>query len=203
VIDELAKVVAIHPESNCVDVVVLRTGARLAAVRVLVEMASGQTGSSNLHLPDSANGYDSDNTGRRDIVAAIAYFREIPFVVGFLFPEVAECLFARPDFKVDRHASDAYSTVSATGDMELCHPSGAYVRIAENPAHEDLTGQDYDGIWKVARNTERQVHIHIEIPGKASIDLAPDGAMSVWAAGEISIVSDTHIKLEAPFIDLN
>lgn len=60
-IDEFAKVVAIHPESHAVDVVVLRTGARLAGVPVLAGMASGQTGLSDLHLPDAAKGPAAEN----------------------------------------------------------------------------------------------------------------------------------------------
>ena len=197
-IEELAKVVAIHPESNCVDVVVLRTGARLAAVRVLSEMATGQTGVADLHLPDAANGYNSENTGKRDIVAAISYYREIPFVVGFLFPEVAECLFARPDFRVDRHASDVYHTIDAAGNIELAHPSGAFVRIAESPAHEDLTGKDYDSIWKIARNTGRAVHIHVEqAGGKASINIDPDGNITIQNVGNTKLISGGDIALSA------
>jgi len=198
VIEELAKVVAIHPESNCVDVVVLRTGAPLSAVRVLAEMATGQTGVADLHLPDAANGYDSENTGKRDIVAAISYYREIPFVVGFLFPEVAECLFARPDFRVDRHASDVYHTIDAAGNIELAHPSGAFVRIAESPAHEDLTGKDYDSIWKIARNTGRAVHIHVEqAGGKASINIDPDGNITIQNIGNTKLISGGDIALSA------
>lgn len=227
-IDELAKVVAIHPESNCVDVVVLRTGARLAAVRVLSATATGQTGIANLHLPDCTGGYDSDNTGKRDIVAALEYYREMPFVVGFLYPEVSECLFARPDFKVDRHASDVYHTINANGDMELHHPSGAYVRIAESPAHEDLTGQDYDGIWSIQRNTGRAVHIHIEqAGGVASVNIDPagnidiihdgnltaatggnlsasvGGNISATAGGTATVTSGGAMELNAPLITLN
>ena len=197
-IEELAKVVAIHPESNCVDVVVLRTGARLAAVRVLSGMATGQTGIADLHLPDSAAGYDSENTGKRDIVAALSYYREIPFVVGFLFPEVAECLFARTDFRVDRHASDVYHTIDAAGNIELAHPSGAFVRIAESPAHEDLTGKDYDSIWKIARNTGRAVHIHIEqASGKASINIDPAGNITITNTGDTTVSTSGNIGISA------
>ena len=197
-IEELAKVVAIHPESNCVDVVVLRTGAPLSAVRVLSEMATGQTGAADLHLPDAANGFDSENTGKRDIVAAISYYREIPFVVGFLFPEVAECLFARPDFRVDRHASDVYHTIDAAGNIELAHPSGAFVRIAESPAHEDLTGKDYDSIWKIARNTGRAVHIHVEqAGGKASINIDPEGNITIQNVGNAKLISGGDIAISA------
>lgn len=210
-IDEFAKVVAIHPESHSVDVVVLRTGARLAAVPVLAGMASGQTGLSDLHLPDAAKGFDSDNTGKRDIVAVLAYYREAPFVVGFLFPQVAECLFKRDDFRVSRHASDVYTTVDAAGNIEIAHPSGAFVRIAESPAHENLTGQDYDKVWKIARNTGRAVHIHIEqAGGVASINIAPSGAVTVnttssvavVATGPASVASSASIALTAPAIAL-
>lgn len=197
-IDEFAKVVAIHPESNQVDVVCLRTGARYAGVRVLSPVATGQTGTANLHMPDCTNGYDSENTGKRDVVAGICFYREVPFVVGFLYPEVSECLFDRNDFKVDRHASDVYSTVDANGDMELHHPSGAYVRIAQDPAHEDLTGKDYDGIWAIKRNTDKRVHIHVEqAGGVAFVDITPDGQIDVYAKLDINVTTDKTMNVVA------
>lgn len=214
-IDELGKVVAIHPESNCVDVVLYRTGLRLPAVRVLGDMATGQTGVANLHEPDCKDGFESANTGKRDIVAAIAYYKEFPMVVGFMFPEVAECLFARNDFKVDRHASDVYSTIDADGNMETYHPSGTYLRIGTSPAHEDLTGKDYDAIWKIERNTQKAVHVHVRVANagatKATVDIDPQGNVTinnegstVWhSKGDIQITSDAHIGLTAPRIDWN
>jgi hypothetical protein len=190
-IDELGKVVAIHPESNCVDVVLYRTGLRLPAVRVLGDMATGQTGVANLHVPDCKDGFDSANTGKRDIVAAIAYYKEFPMVVGFMFPEVAECLFARNDFKVDRHASDVYSTIDADGNMETYHPSGTYLRIGTSPAHEDLTGKDYDAIWKIERNTQKAVHVHLVVANagavKATIDIDQNGNITISNAGNTQI----------------
>lgn len=219
-IDELAKVVAIHPESNCVDVVVLRTGMPMAAVRVLSGMATGQTGRADLHAPDCTQGFESLNTGERDIVAAISFYGEYPFVVGFLYPEAAQCLFKREDFKVDRHASDVYHTIDSAGNIELAHPGGAFVRIAETPAHEDLTGKDRDALWKIKRNTSRRVHIHVEqAGGKASVNIDPDGnidiihagnlttntggALTVAVAGSTTITSGGSITMNAPSITMN
>jgi hypothetical protein len=105
-----------------------------------------------------------------------------------------------------------YTTVDAAGNMEFAHPSGAFIRIAESAAHEDLTGQDYDGIWKIRRNTGRAVHIHIEqAGGVASVNISPSGAVSVTtgstvsvvAAGAASVTSSTSIALTAPAITLN
>ncbi|MFZ4538521.1 hypothetical protein [Propionivibrio sp.] len=211
-IDEFAHVVAIHPESNQIDVVILRTGARVAGVRVLAEMATGQTGLADLHLPDCTKGYDSDNTGARDITAAISYYGEMPFCVGFLFPEVSQCLFKRDDFRVNRHASDVYHTIDSAGNIELAHPSGAFVRIAESPAHENLTGADYDGIWNIARNTGRAVHIHVEqAGGVASIDIAPGGAITIntastitaTATGAVTVTSSASITTNSPTMTVN
>lgn len=214
-IDELGKVVAIHPESNCVDVVLYRTGLRLPAVRVLGDMATGQTGVANLHEPDCNDGFEATNTGKRDIVAAIAYYKEFPMVVGFMFPEVAECLFARNDFKVDRHASDVYSTIDADGNMEIYHPSGTYLRIGTSPDHEDLTGNDYDAIWKIERNTQKAVHVHLTVANAgvqvASLDIDPSGNVSLSNNGNLSatvggtttVTSGGEATLNAPHVTIN
>ena len=181
----LAKVVAVHPESHSVDLLVLDDGRRMPGVRVMSWSASSNSGLAALPTPDSqgyADPYDAPFNAKRDIVACVAYYRDRPVVQGFLFPQVTQCLFGDLDRYMNRTASDAYWTVDAQANAEFYHPSGAFIRIAASPAHEDLTGKDFNKSWSISRNTGSAVHIHVEqAGGVASVDIAPSGDTVVKA----------------------
>lgn len=213
---KLAKVVRVYPESNKVDLLVLDDGRRLPGVSVMAAgPVSSSSGVSGLPTPDSQDlpdPYEAPTFSKRDIVAVVGFYEYLPIVMGFLFPEVSECLFADKDRYMNRTPSDLYWTVDGLGNAELFHPSGAYVRIATNSAHEDLKGKDFDKVFNPARNADKKVHFHIaQAGGKASVDIAPSGAISVQskstlsmnAAGAVSITSGAGITLTAPTINLN
>jgi len=99
--------------------------------------------------------------------------------------------------------------------VEVHHPSGTYLRIATDPAHEDLTGKDADALWKITRNVDQPVHVQVQVKQagvvKATVHIDPDGnasltcagTLAVNAAGAMTLHSDTSIALTAPTIDLN
>lgn len=156
----LGVVTEVHPEDHSVDVVMVEDQARLSGVIVLGEMLTSRSGHNDLHetgtSKDGQKWSSSASRSDQDQVAVVIYGDQLPpLVFGFLPQQVSQLLFKRANFRVDRHPSDVYSTIDAAGNIELSHPSGTYFRIAENPDHEDLTGQDYDGKWKVDRNTSR------------------------------------------------
>lgn len=179
----LARVVAIHPERHKVDLVFLTDGRRVPGVRVMSGEASSSSGRTGLAKPDAqdlADPYAAPARSTRDLIACVAFYDGQPVVQGFLFPEVSECLFEDLDRVMDRTPSDFYHTVDGKGNAEWFHPSGAYVRIATDPAHEDLKGKDFDAKFNPKRNAEKQVHIHIEqAGGTASINIAPSGAIAI------------------------
>lgn len=189
----LAKVVAIHPESNMVDLLVLDDNRRLAGVRVMSPEASSSSGLAGLVVPSSQNAPDPYAVafdGDRDTVACVGYYRGMPVVMGFLFPTVTQCLFVDMDRYLHRTASDFYHTVDGKGNAEWFHPSGAYIRVGTSPAHEDLTARDFNKSWAIKRNTDNAVHIHIEqAGGVASVNIAPDGAISVQAAQSVTVTA--------------
>lgn len=192
---ELARVIESHPESAAVDLFMLRDNRHLAGVPVLSGWAGNDFGATCLGEPQN---------GDRVIFAVVGWMNgDHPVVVGFLYPQVAQVLFEDKERAVWRHPSDVYVSIDADGNTELFHPSGAWFRIGEMPEHEDLTGKDYDKVWKISRNTDRKVHIHCEIPGQSRWDMSPDGRIDVWAKGEIKVRSEEHIALSAPRIDLN
>lgn len=190
---DLARVVAAHPESNTVDLVMLASGARLSGVQVMSGAAGGAHGFHDLPQPHEQDLSPSDpysavhqSGDARATLAVVAYYRAIPVVMGFLFPQVAQCLFKDRDRMVYRHASDFYATVDGSANFEVHHPSGVSLRIAETPGHEDLTGRDFDGKWRLERNLFRGVHVQLTMPN-ATVHLDPAGNVSVQHAGNLEV----------------
>lgn len=214
---DLARVVAAHPESNTVDLVMLASGARLSGVQVMSGAAGGAHGFHDLPQPNEQDLSPSDpysavqqSGDARTTLAVVAYYRAIPVVMGFLFPQVAQCLFKDRDRMVYRHASDFYATVDGSANFEVRHPSGVSLRIAETPAHEDLTGRDFDGKWRLERNLERAVHVQLTMPN-ATVHLDPAGNVSVQHAGNLevgtggttTVVSGGPVLIEAPEVTVD
>lgn len=196
---KIAKVVAVHPESHSVDLVVLDDDRHLAGVKVMSGSASSTAGVAALVKPaaqDEADPFSAQNGSGRDVFAVLAFYNELPVVLGFLYPSVAECLFPDYDRYMNRTASDVYFTVDGKGNAELFHPAGAFVRIAETPGHEDLRGKDVNGKFDPARNADKQVHIHIEqAGGTAILDIAPNGAITISSQETISIAAQGDMSL--------
>lgn len=209
-----ARVVACHPESHAVDIVILDDGRRFSGVQVLSPMAGGNVGLVDLPSPsvtDPLKPFESANTGVRDIFCLVDFVsRDIPVVLGFLYPQVSECLFADANLRVNRHASDVYHTITETGDIELSHPSGSFIKISEDPAHVDLTGLDYDARWKIKNNLERLPNIRVVVANingvqaTITIDLAGNvslvnaGNVGINTAGTTTVVSGGEVSLTAP-----
>lgn len=188
----LAKVADIHPESNSVDIVFIGGGGQVPGVQVMSPMASTNTGLTGLAkpaMPASGNKYDLPDTNTRDVLAVVGFFSNQPIVLGFLFPQVCQMLFEDIERSVDRHPSDVYMTTDKDGNTELYHPSGTYVRIGTAAAHEDLTGKDLDGLWKIERNTDKAVHVQLTVKNagvqKASLHLDPSGNINLSHVGNL------------------
>lgn len=213
----LGRVAAVHPEDHSVDVIMIRTGARLPGVQVLAEFATTNSGAHdlpNVSMPPSGDKWDLTAATDRDMIAVVGYIDGLPVVLGFLFPQVSQMLFADANRRVHRHASDWYTTVDGAGNFEAAHPSGTFLRVGETPDHEDLTGQDVDGHWAIAKNTTRTPHVRLVVANggavKADIHVDPSGNVTVTNAGNLSahaagtaaIQSDGDMTLTAPNINL-
>jgi hypothetical protein len=180
---EVGFVVAVYPQGHSVDVLLPNTGSRLTNVQALMPFGSDQTG--EFYLPDPGLAPDDSrwNLPPQNLVrmlrAVIATYRGSPICLGFLPPQIGQMDFDIPGFYVKRHQSDVYQTITDGGDYEFYHPSGTYFRISESTAHDDLTGQDYDGNWKIARNTGTSPHVHFVLASagvvKGTLDIDPSG----------------------------
>ena len=190
---ELGIVVATYPEGSSIDVVMIRDGSRLSNVQVATSSASTNTGIADLAdigAPSGDARWDITQPVERLVRGIIMFVQGVPICTGFLFPQVGQMAFHRKNFKVERHASDVYSTINANGDMETYHPSGTYFRIGSSPAHEDLTGQDYDQHWKIAKNTGSAVHAHLAVANAgsvvATVDIDPQGNVTLMNLGKLT-----------------
>lgn len=217
----LGRVVGVHPEDNSVDITMTDDGARLAGVQVLSPTAGTRSGLVDLPVPAQPAGDDAKwnitQITENDVIAAVAYFNamRMPVVVGFLYPQINQMLFAEKGRKIERHESDVYSTLDSAGNAEWYHPSGTYIRVGVTPAHEDLTAKDFDKKWQINRNTDKAVHLQLTVKNAgsqvASLNIDPSGNitlnhvgnLSIHAGGTMQLESDGNMTLLAPRIDIN
>lgn len=198
----LGFVTAVYPKGQSIDVL-MDDGSRLSNVQVMVPTGSTNTGAVDLPdpgLPSDNTRWDFNSQPQRYLRAVIAFSTgRTPICMGFLLPQVTQMTFDRIDFKVERHASDVYSTVDDKGNLEWHHPSGVYFRVATSPAHEDLTGQDFDKAWKISRNTGAQVHVHLVCLGGTTFDVDASGSVSISVpAGTVSLSCPAGVTVTAP-----
>lgn len=190
----LAQVVKVSPEAFSVDLVFIDTMARVPNVQVMTWAATQKCGW--VDLPEPTPGrkeWDIEPSGDQDMLAVVGQANGSPLVLGFLHQQVTQLLFKEKNRRVVRHASDVYSTLNDAGDFEFYHPSGTHLRIAEDPEHEDLTGKDFDGKWKIERNLEREVTVKLVVKSGG----AQTAAVTIAPAGDIRIetVSDMEVSV--------
>lgn len=182
-------VVATHPEDYSVDLVMADDGSRLVGVQVMTQNGSARTGSIDLPaVPDSPDKWDITKRNGQDMEAIVGFVGRNPVVTGFIYPQVNQMTFDDPKRAISRHQSDVYTTIDGNGDMELFHPSGTYIRIAESAEHEDLGSKNSDKSLSADRNTGRRVHFHIGMAGGvATVDISPDGKVVVTAEQNVEV----------------
>lgn len=217
---DLGLVVAIHPEDNSVDLVMVEDGARLAGVQCLAAAgATVRSGRISLVAPGAPDAGDKWSvTGKRgfETVATVDYVGRgrMPVVTGFLLPQVCQMLFDRVNFHVDRHPSDWYQTIDDAGNVELSHPSGSFIRMAESPEHEDLTALDFDKKWVINRNTSRAPWLSVLVANAGAevfrlrvdpsghVTLVHAGNLDIEVGGVTSITSAGTMNITAPVLNI-
>jgi hypothetical protein len=198
---ETGIVVASYPGGNSIDVL-MEDGSRLANVQVLARTSSDQTG--EVDLPDIGGPSDDSRwlytaSLERIVRAVIGPVHGVPFCFGFLPPQVNQISFTDKNRRIMRHASDVYTSIDDSGNFELYHPSGTYLRIGSSPAHEDLTGKDVDKKWAVARNTSSAPHVHLGVSNAgsnvASLDFDPSGNVTLTNTGATNITTTGNVSV--------
>jgi hypothetical protein len=204
---ELGIVVAVYPQGQSIDVLLPDSGSRLTNVQVMVPTGSNSTGMVDLPdpgLPQDDTRWNITNDPKRNIRAVLGSYQGNPICLGFLLPQLGQMTFAESNRRITRHASDVYSTVDQFGNIELFHPSGTFIRIASNPAHEDLTSQDFDGEWSIANNTATAPYLNVTIANsgtvKATFQVDPAGNVSLTAP-TLNVVAEGGITMNGATID--
>lgn len=178
----LAKVVKVHHEHRAVDLVLLDNGWQLSGVQVMAPTASTCTGALDLPEPIiEGEKWDPVLYDQRDLIAVVAETEGMAIVLGFLLPTVSEMVFEEPNRYVHRHVSDFYETIDDTANMDLVHPSDAYIRIGGGEDPANLAGADYDKRWALHRNTGKSVTITIRnrSGSECFIRLDPSGDITI------------------------
>lgn len=218
----LGRVIKTHPHDNSLDVELLYDRSRLTAVPLLSPTMTTSSGRVDMHEPEG-NKFGEKGSATKDCFVALALTDSGFIALGFVASPVNQMAFDRKNFKVDRHASDVYSTIDNDGNLEVAHPSGTFLRVATSPAHEDLTSQDFDKLWNVTRNKDKPVWLSVQVANaggvKATLTIDPagnvalshagsltvqtSGATSISSGGAMTLHSDVSITATAPRIDLN
>ena len=200
----IGRITATHPESGSVDAILPIDGRRLTNVRVLSNSASSRSGIFNIPSPSLGKSKNKDvaRIPLGDLeMQGIFLQTDGGFVcLGFFFPHNSQMLFKDANRSINRHPSGVYTTIDANGNTEFYHPSGAYVRIGSSPDHEDLTGKDRDGTWKIGGASPGYITIS-QAGGKASLTIDPSGKVELNAEGEIKATSKKEITLKAKAIN--
>lgn len=204
---KLGVVVAAYPQDNSVDILCPEDGGRLFGVQVMVPTGSSNTGVIDLPdigLPLDESRWSFTAPAERYVRAVLAFMSGHPIVLGFLLPPESQITFAEKNRRIMRHASDVYSSIDNNGNAEFYHPSGAYIRFGTSGSHENLESKDFDKKWKITKNTDKAVHIHIEqAGGTASIDIAPNGAITIDTASTITATAAGAVTVNAPSATIN
>lgn len=203
-------VVAAHPEDHSVDLVMTDDYSRLAGVQVLNSGGGAASGTNDMFVPEEKTGEEKWSISKRtaaDHVAAVDFSGVMPVVVGFRYPQIGQMTFKDKNRRVQRHSSDVYSTITSTGDFEMSFPNGTFIRVGASPAHEDLTGLDVDGNWKIAKNTGAATHLRLVLGNagavKADLHIDPSGNVIGSFKGTGDLTFDGDVVLHAPKVTID
>lgn len=190
-------VVRVNPGDQSVDLV-LKDGRRMTGVQVSTPNGSTRSGIFDMPaVPEKADPWDITKITGQDQKAIVTFIDGLPVVTGFLTPQINQMTFDDGKMRVDRHQSDVIQTIDGDGNIQLAHPSGTFVRIAESTEFTDLAGKNNDKNLAVDRNTSRRVHVHIELAGKAAIiSISPDGAVSVQAKQDVTVETEESATIK-------
>jgi hypothetical protein len=195
-------VVATHPSDHSVDLV-LADGRRMAGVQVATPNGSTRSGTFDMPaVPDKADKWDITKLTGQDQIALVDFVGDIPVVVGFLFPQISQMTFDDPKMRVTRHQSDVMSMVDGDGNMQVTHPSGAYVRMGETADAVNLGSKNTDASLAADRNTGRKLFMRVVVPGSFDLKITPDGQLSLTLSKGAVIDAPDGITLNTPLVSV-
>ena len=203
----IARVTAVHPEGQKMEVIFLDTGDFGRDVQLMTPYGGTDFGLTTGVPEPEQEGHDFNteqwDPNKRHINAVVATCGSIHICLGFLYPQCTHMAFTKGQDKnrlIERHTSDFVRTVSDAGDMDLVHPSGAHLRIGQGSAPDNLAGRDFDGVWSIKHNKGGAVTISLvnaSAASNSSVILLPDGTVEIRASKDVDIRANQNVNVLA------
>lgn len=204
----IARVTAVHPEGQKMEVIFLDTGDYGRDVQLMTPYGGTDFGLTTGVPEPEQEGHDFNteqwDPNKRHINAVVATCGSIHICLGFLYPQCTHMAFTKGQDKnrlIERHTSDFVRTISDAGNMDLAHPANAHIRIGEGEDPDALEGKDFDGVWKLKHNKDSAtVGIYLINNSKGDITkvkLCPHGDIEIFATRNIRIRAFGDIQVEA------
>lgn len=204
-------VVAVHPQDHSVDLVMVDDGSRLIGVQVLTPNGSGRTGTFDMPtVPLREKGkWDITERTKQDQIAMVGFMRKIPFVVGFLFPQINQMTFGNAGRRFFRHQSDVTVSIEDTGAIHVRHPGGFQFRVGTPENVRAGNDKNTDDNFELTKNLEQKTEVEFSIGGrngtttKFSLFADKNGELGIYSKAKIKMWSKDRVEIKAPVIKLD
>lgn len=190
----LARVTHVHPEGQKMEVIFLDTGDYGRDVQVMTPYGGTDFGFTGGIPSPGEEGHEvnmeENDPGKRHIIAVVATLQGIHICLGYLYPQITHMAFTKSGHKnrlVERHTSDFVRTISDAGDMDMCHPGGAHMRVGNGSTPDNLGGGDFDGVYAIKHNTGSTPTITLSNSsggGASSWKQMPGGYIDIYAKAD-------------------
>lgn len=201
---QIGKVIAVYPDSHCVDVALLQGGV-VRKAQVLAPYASTDTGVAYLPKPNLvspeqklAGIVDTPRPGsERNVYAVIGYLEgqlHSPVCLGFLFPNDAELLSLQAGVQVDRREGGTYIYAADDGEFDINHPSGIHIHIGR-AAGARILDRTFNKRWKDGKNAVPEFYFSVEHFSGATITVDPDGNIQIAAGRNRQTGNRSHVTI--------
>lgn len=194
-----ARVVAVHPRRQAVDVVFTDNGARALNVSVMSGNISSDSGSwrvPNVPRPATEDGASAIDGSSRNLLAVVDVNDCQAVVLGFVRHQHVTWLPTEQNRWLDRHPSGTYTTVAPDGSVEIFHASGAYLRIGTGE-HADVPGAPASPGAPAPTVTCSANGATFKIDTSGNISATTSGAVTVSGEKGVAIESGANLTLSA------
>ncbi len=90
----------------------------------------------------------------------------------------------------------------AMASLATNRTGGSYFRIGESAAHEDLSGKDYEGRWRIDKNTDTSPYCKLVVANggqeKASIEITPEGDVTITTLEQLTANVEGETNITTP-----
>lgn len=166
----LARVTAVHPEAQKIEVIFLDNGDFGRDVQVMSPMAGSNFGYTGIMSP-GVEGHEpnmNEEPGTEPwITAVVACLQGLHVCLGYLYPQVTQMAFTKKNHKnrvINRHPSDWYTTIDKDANVSARHPVGeTFFAIGEKYSADNLYLKDFDQIFNAKKNGDKNPVLRVSV----------------------------------------